>query len=123
MNAETKIIRLLCKAISTKHLVRFWYESDKNGTKDWRIVAPYLLGKKKTNGNLVIGGYFEATGDQVNRGLTSRSARYLVKKLQPDQFEILKDRFTRLKPNPKKMFDTSRLEVLCHVDFPKTHNS
>jgi hypothetical protein len=119
MNAETKIIRLLCKAISTKHLVRFWYESEKNGRKDWRIVAPYVLGKKKTNGNIVVSGYFEATRDQLNRGFSSRSTGFLIKKLRLEQLEILRDRFTRLKLDPKKIFDTSRIEIICRVDFPQ----
>ena len=64
---QADIIKLLCKAITEKKLVKFYYENTGREHKDWRIIEPYLLGIRKHNDKVFLTGWFLPSKKQTAR--------------------------------------------------------
>lgn len=46
--SESQLMELLCHAINEKNLIKFWYVDKISKYSDWRIIEPYLIGRKIT---------------------------------------------------------------------------
>ena len=80
---------ILCDAIKQRSLINFYYESDSSGKK-WRTIEPYIFGiKDKGTGNTFLAAL--PVEELSKRIEARRMGHYLLKKLDINAFELLKE--------------------------------
>lgn len=117
MIKQATILRKLCKAIHEKRLVKFYYESRTNDRKEWRTVAPYLVGIRKKDGHMILSAWFIPTPEQLHDNQKAMQKLYLIDRIDKDEITVLPETFKRLKVDASKITDVPTLEVLCRVDL------
>ena len=117
MLKQATILRKLCKAIQEKRLVKFYYESKTNDRKEWRTVAPYLVGIRKKDGHMILSGWFIPTAEQMHENQKAMQKLYLIDRIHKNDITVLPETIKRLKVDAHKINDVHTLEVLCRVDL------
>ena len=105
---EKQVQTILCKAISEKYLVMFWYTDKEKDYEDWRIVEPYLIGELKSTGNIILSGWYLPTQEQhMEYDVIEGWGNYILGNIDIKQIEIMDKKFQFPKfgynPNDKRM--------------------
>ena len=104
---------ILCKAITKRQLIKFYYES--SGGKYSRKVEPYLLGVKH-NGNVYFTGYEYPSKERVRKKGHDRQGQYLLNKIDSNKFEVLSETFGRIKIPEERIFgELPTVKVICRI--------
>ena len=118
MTKQQSIIALiLCKAIRHKRVVKFYYKSTTREHQDWRRVEPYLIGKRKQNGNIFLTGWFLPTAGQLKQEQKPGQKQYLLDGINKNELTILPGTFDKLKVDPAKIYNTPTIDVICRVSL------
>src|SRR5436853_7337004 len=87
INKELKnIIKLLCKIIREGRLIRFYYESDSSGKKEWRTIEPYIIAKNAKDNLILVGLPLEQMPNRIDKRITPH---YLIEKFDINKLKIL----------------------------------
>jgi hypothetical protein len=111
-----RIFKILCDAITTRRLVKFYYESVSSGKKEWRIVEPYILGVKNNGaGNIFLAAL---PISERSKKMESRvTGHYLLEKLDVMKLEVLDETFGKPKIERERIVDTPTIQVLCRFIY------
>ena len=111
---ERGIKDVLCKAISKRNVIYFYYESEISGKKGWRTVEPYIVGIKP-NDNIFLAALpvSELTLMKKDR----RLRHYSLHIMKASKLEVLPDSYKE--PNvPRHMIDdTPTIKVICRYMY------
>ena len=107
-----EIIKLLCKIIKQKNLIKFYYESGTSGRKGWRTIRPYML--------IPIGANIQVVGtpvEELNKILSKRQpGHYLISKLSKKKIVILSETFND--PGvPREIVVNTKSRVICRFIY------
>ncbi|WP_018614132.1 hypothetical protein [Segetibacter koreensis] len=88
---QTKIelIEIICDAIRQKHLISFYFESQKGG-KDWRKIKPYMIYINENREIKVVGLPHKLWDGPIK---DRQPRHYILDKINLKQFEILSETF------------------------------
>lgn len=111
--SKQDILNTLCKAISEKKLVKFYYDDKYSDFTDWRTVEPHLVGDHKSTGNTTLVAWFLPTQQQSSSGHPEEWGNYLIDRIK--NLQILDKTFQRTRPkyNPN---DSRMSTIHCNVE-------
>ena len=112
---QADIIKLLCKAITEKKLIKFYYENTTREHKDWRTIEPYLLGIRKHNNKVFLTGWFLPSKKQAADNQIAEQKQYIIDKIDGDSLQLLKQTFTKIKVPRNHIENTPTIDVICKV--------
>lgn len=111
---QTATVKLLCKAIRQKHVIRFYYKDITKNKKGIRIAEPYILGiKNKGAGNTYLAALPLKNDYQIKDPIKKQLGHYLLPGIK--NLEILPKQFTSIKVEKKIVYDTPTIKVICRV--------
>jgi hypothetical protein len=111
INKELKnIIKLLCKSIRERRLIRFYYESDSSGKKEWRTIEPYIIAKNAKDNLILVGLPLEQIPNRIDKRITPH---YLIEKFDINKLEILSKTYKEPKVSRDRIVDTPTIEIIC----------
>lgn len=94
---EAKLIDIIRISISSKKLIRFWYEDKTSNFKDWRIVEPHLVGLTNSKcPEIWLSGWFIPTHLQILNNHNEGWGNYILKTVK--HIEILDSVFKKPRP-------------------------
>jgi Fic family protein len=105
---------ILCDAIRERRLVKFYYESDSSGKKEWRTVEPYIIGIKHTGNVFLAGLPVIEKSKPIEKRVTGH---YSLKKINLNNLEILSEKYTEPKVERKRITDTPTIKVICRFIY------
>jgi len=116
LKKKKDIVDILCDAIKKRSLIKFCYESTSTG-KGWRTVEPYIVGIKDNGaGNIFIAAL---PIKELSKSITERELRhYLLKKLDINAFELLKEAYDEPHVERDKIVHTPTIKVICRYYYP-----
>lgn len=105
---------ILCDAIRQRRLVKFYYESDSSGKKEWRTAEPYIIGIKHT-GNVFLAAL---PVPEIPKPIEKRvTGHYSLKKINVTSLEILSEKYKEPKVERKRITDTPTIKVICRFKY------
>lgn len=111
---EEKLKKVLCEAIKNRQLIRFYYESESSGKKEWRTVEPYIIGIKHTGNVFLAALAIEERIKPIEERITGH---YLLKKISEDKLQILSELYSEPKVERQRIVSTPSIEVLCRFKY------
>jgi len=90
---ERELIQLLCPAIKSHHLIKFWYSDTEQDFEGWRFIEPHLIGQTKFKAaNILLSGWFLPTTEEMYSGHMEKWGNYILDNVS--KVEILPEKFT-----------------------------
>ena len=113
-----ELLKLLCKAILQRKLLKIYYESESSGRKDWRTIRPYMIWPNNKN-NLALAGVPTEELQKFSKE-KRRSGQYLlsqlITRLNEGQIQILSETFDD--PGiPQERVDDTPTKVICRFIY------
>ena len=112
--SEEKIQKVLRKAILERKLIRFYYESESSGKKEWRVVEPYIVGIKETGNKFLAALPITELSKPLDKRVTGH---YLLKKMDLKKLELLDETFDEPHVRRKRIVDTPTIKVICRFIY------
>lgn len=112
--SEEKVQKILCKSIQERKLLRFYYESESSGKKEWRIVQPYIVGIKESGNKFLAALPITELSKPIDKRVTGH---YLLKKINLKNLEVLDEVFDEPHVSRKRIVDTPTIQVVCRFKY------
>lgn len=111
------IMFILIQAIKKRRLIRFYYESDSRGKKEWRTAEPYLIGiKDRGNGNFFL---LALEQKELSKDVNKRNTgHYLLSKIDIQKLEVLQKTFAKPKVRREQIDNTPEIRVVYRYLYP-----
>src|SRR3954468_6657188 len=77
---EQETLVNICRAIKARKVIKILYENLQGGTKDWRMVEPYLVGSFPRK-NMQLSAWFLPSPEQVDLGMKGDWRSYTIKNI------------------------------------------
>jgi predicted DNA-binding transcriptional regulator YafY len=108
---EQETLVNICRAIRARKVINILYENLAAGTKDWRMVEPYLVGSFPRK-NMQLSAWFLPSAEQTGRGVKGDWRSYTIKNISG--LEVLDVQIQKARPgfNPTGM----GMKVLCFFE-------
>ncbi|HCT24187.1 MAG TPA: hypothetical protein DIW54_13030 [Chitinophagaceae bacterium] len=103
---------LLCRAITNKRIIKFFYQDKYSNKAGWRLVEPHLIGIHKSTGSKILVAWEinESNNDKSGRALMWKS--YIINRIE--HLEITNRTFSQTRPyyNSK---DKRMKSIICII--------
>jgi hypothetical protein len=110
---EAQLISVINTAISSKKMIRYWYEDKTSNFKDWRIVEPHLVGlTKNKNPEIWLTGWFIPTPLQSFNNHNEGWGNFILNNIK--KIEILDEVFQKTRPGYNR-FDKRMARIYCSI--------
>ena len=96
MPVEQDLIKVICPAIQSRNLIRFWYENGRR--KEFRTVEPYVIGSFR-RGNILLSAWVIPTTEQAMSGITEGWRSYTLRNIS--EVQVLDEKYSK----PREGFD------------------
>src|SRR5258708_21243701 len=91
---EQQLVDVICQAIQSRNLIRFWYKNITSGIQGWRIAEPYLVGSFPRK-HIQLSAWFLTTPEQILAGQKEGWRAYILKNIS--EVRVLDKKFERLR--------------------------
>ena len=110
----SKVRALLSKAIKERKKVKFYYESERRGRKEWRTLYPYIIGVK-ANGNIFLAALPE---EELSKPISERQlGHFSLSKIDIEKLELLKETYREPAVPTKYITDTPTINVIYRFTY------